>query len=256
MPHIDALVRKLRATGNLSEDDVAAIRRLPIQQKTLPAKSLILAEGDQPNHCTLVIQGFCLRSKTTDDGKRQILSMHMNGDIPDLRSLHLPVMDHDFWTLSESALGIIPHEPLRALTHERPSVADALWREALVDAAICREWIVNIGRRDASARLAHLVLELREKMVAAGLCNDNSFGLPITQQDLADALGITPVHVNRVLQSLRASGALDIKKSQVKLRDPEKLAAISAFSDTYLRSLIEPQAAQHVRETGVVPASR
>jgi CRP-like cAMP-binding protein len=234
MPHLEAMIRKLRQNTNLSQDDVDAIRGLPMHHKNLPANSLIVAEGDRPGQCCLIIKGFCARSKTSDEGRRQILSIHITGDIPDLQSLHLHVMDHDVRTLSACTLGFIPHDALRALTRARPVVAEALWRETLMDAAIFREWIVNVGRRSAAQRLAHFVLEVREKMAAAGLCTDHSFELPMTQLDLADALGLTPVHVNRVLQSLRSSGMLDIKRSEVRLGDPVKLKSLGGFDGMYL----------------------
>jgi CRP-like cAMP-binding protein len=234
MPHIDALVRKLRTTGNLSDNDVQAMRRLPVVQRDFAAKQAIFSEGDRPESCSLVVKGLCVRSKVTDEGKRQILSLHMCGEIPDLRTLHLPILDHDLCTQTACTIGFIPHEALRTLTRERPLVADALWREALVDAAVSREWIVNLGRRSAKRRLAHFILEMREKLSFAGLSAEDSFGLPITQTDMADALGLTPVHVNRVLKSLRESGVLDIKRNEVMLSDPEKLAAIGEFNAVYL----------------------
>src|ERR1043166_1078471 len=156
MPHLEAMIRKLRNNTNLEDDDIRAIRALPIHITQLEAATTIVKESDRPTQCCLMIEGYSARSKPTDHGKRQILSIHIPGDLPDLQSLHLHVMDHDFWTLSACTVGFIPHEALRALTRARPLVAEALWRETLVDAAIFREWIVNVGRRRAGARLAHL----------------------------------------------------------------------------------------------------
>src|SRR5436190_9166823 len=136
----ERLVRKLQITTALDADDVKAIERLPINAKELPAHTAIVREGERPAQSCLLIDGFVCRSKTTDAGKRQILSIHISGDIPDLQSLHLHVMDHDVTTLSRSTVGFITHDALRALTRERPRVADALWRETLIDAAVFREW--------------------------------------------------------------------------------------------------------------------
>src|ERR1041385_8496636 len=155
MAHLEAMIRKLRNSTNLEDDDIQSIRTLPIHIKELSADTSIVKERDLPTQCCLMIQGYGARSKTTDQGKRQILSVHIPGDIPDLQSLHLHVMDHDFATLGACKVGFIPHEAIRSLTRSHPRVADALWRETLVDAAIFREWIVNLGRRNAAQRMAH-----------------------------------------------------------------------------------------------------
>jgi CRP-like cAMP-binding protein len=231
---LEALILKLRNNTNLDKDDIGAIKTLPMSVKKLPARTSIVAEGDRPAHCCLMIVGFAIRSKTTDEGRRQILSIHIPGDIPDLQTLHLKVMDHDFRTLSPCTIGYIPHDALRTLTRARPMIAEALWRETLVDSSIFREWIVNVGRRPAAQRLAHLLLELRERLAVVGLADSRQYELPMTQSDLADALGLTSVHVNRVMQALRADGVLDMKKFTVKLGDAEKLMAIGDFNQLYL----------------------
>jgi CRP-like cAMP-binding protein len=233
------MVRKRRNNSNLDEDDIQAICALPIHVRELSANTSILKEGDRPDRCCLMIEGFSIRSKTTNLGKRQILSIHIPGDIPDLQTLHLHVMDHDFTSLSACTVGFIGHAAVRALTRSRPLVAEALWRETLVDAAIFREWIVNVGRRQASQRLAHLVLEMRQRLAAVGRGGNGNYELPMTQSDLADALGLTPVHVNRVLKALRADGLVNIRNDVVTLGDAEKLMEIGDFSDEYLHQ--DPQ---------------
>jgi CRP-like cAMP-binding protein len=234
MPHLEAMIRKLRNSTNLDPDDIDAIKALPIHIRDLPPNAAILREGDQPSQSCLMIEGYSVRSKTTEQGKRQILSIHIPGDIPDLQTLHLQVMDHDFKSLSACTVGFISHESLRALTRSRPLVAEALWRETLVDAAIFREWIVNVGRRPAGARLAHLIIEMRHRLAAIGRAGNGHYELPMTQADLADALGLTPVHINRVLQALRADGVMDIRKYVVTLGDAEKLMQHGDFSGVYL----------------------
>jgi len=186
----------------------------------------------------LLIEGFACRSKTTDAGKRQILSIHIPGDIPDLQSLHLHVMDHDVTTLSRATVGFIPHEALRALTRERPTVAEALWRETLIDAAVFREWIVNVGRRSAVVRLAHLLAEIGRRLQTMGLAPGDRFELPMTQLDIADALGLTPVHVNRVVQELRRAGLLELRKQSVFLPDVPRLKEVGDFDDLYLHERV------------------
>jgi len=234
MSHLDAMIRKLRNDTDLDDDDIQAIRALPIHVKKFPAHASIVNEGDRPTQSCLMIEGYSTRSKTTDHGKRQILSVHIPGDIPDLQSLYLHVMDHDFGTLSACTVGFIPHEALRALTRSRPLVAEAMWRDTLVDAAIFREWIVNVGRRPAGARLAHFIMEMRERLAMIGRPANGEYELPMTQADLADALGLTPVHVNRVVQALRAGGVMDMRRQIVTVGDAEKLIEIGDFSSLYL----------------------
>jgi CRP-like cAMP-binding protein len=232
--HLETLIRKLRISTNLDAADLAAIQTLPIHLKEVSAGTPVALEGDRPSTCCLVIEGFTVRSKTTNRGRRQILSVHIAGDIPDLQSLHLQVMDHDFKALSDCTLGFIGHEAIRMLTRSRPMVAEALWRETLVDAAIFREWIVNVGQRAANQRMAHFILEMRRRLTLVGLAADSQFELPMTQMDLADALGLTPVHVSRVMKALRTGGLLEFRKYVVRLGDAEALIKMSEFDDRYL----------------------
>ena len=165
----ESLIRKLRATTSLGPDDVEAVERLPINTKKLPAQAAIVREGVRPAVCCLILEGFACRSKTTDIGKRQILSVHIPGDIADLQSLQLQVMDHDLTTLSRCRLAFIAHEALRTVTREQPLIAEALWRETLIDAAVFREWIVKVGCRPAAARMAHFIAEVGKWLEAVGL---------------------------------------------------------------------------------------
>src|SRR3954466_8447923 len=151
----DRLIRKLQITTALDAEDVRALERLPIHVKEVAAHTAIVREGERPAQCCLLVDGVICRSKTTDAGKRQILSIHISGDIPDVQSLHLHVMDHDMTTLSRSTVGFIGHDAMRAVTRERPIVAEALWRETLIDAAVFREWIVNVGGAPAPQPPAH-----------------------------------------------------------------------------------------------------
>src|SRR5215207_8973639 len=147
MPFAEALIRKLSSNNVLDAGDIEAIDALPFTGKSVRSRQRIVADRERPSACCLVIRGFLFRSKTTPDGQRQILSIHIPGDIPDLHSLHLHVMDHDLVALTECTLGFIDHGAINELCAIRPSVAAALWRETLIDAAFFREWIVNVGRR-------------------------------------------------------------------------------------------------------------
>jgi CRP-like cAMP-binding protein len=230
----DLLVRRLRLDSVLSDEGVSAIGSLPFHIKDFPARTAISREHDRPSQSCLIVSGLVCRAKVTDGGARQILSFHIPGDVPDLQSLHLEVMDHDLIALSDTRVAFIPHQELRRIARERPDIAEALWRETLIDASIFREWIVNVGRRDATQRMMHLLYEVGFRMKAMGLGDIGSFRMPITQIDLSDALGLSPVHVNRVLQSLRKEGLLDFKGSTVTIKDVNRVAAMSDFDPLYL----------------------
>jgi CRP-like cAMP-binding protein len=229
----DMMVRRLRTNSTISDDDAAAIRALPATVKELPAETAFAREGKRPTHCCVIMRGFAFRSKTTEDGKRQILSFHPAGDMPDLHGLLLNKMDHDLVTLSAAQVGFIEHRHVNQLIESRPTIARALWRETVVDASIFREWIVCLGTK-APARLAHLLAEMRARLTAVGLAADDHFEFPITQTELAEALGISAVHVNRVIQSFRSAGLLTIQRSKVTLNDFEQVMRIGCFNDLYL----------------------
>ncbi|MBU6458404.1 MAG: Crp/Fnr family transcriptional regulator [Bradyrhizobium sp.] len=238
-----ALLTKLMLSNHLDGADVQAIQRLPIRTQDVKARHVIVADGDRSTECSLLVEGFAFRSKTTPDGERQTVSMHIPGEIPDLQSLHLNVMDHDLIALTPCVIGFISHGSLKALNIERPNIAAALWRTTLIDAAILREWIVNVGRRSATARTAHLLLALHHRLRAIGMAQDGEFGLPVTQTDLADCLGLSAVHVNRVLQLLRAEGLLTVSRlpsgrrrarSEFHLLQQEKLEELAGFDPAYL----------------------
>lgn len=234
-----ALLAKLRVRNYLDAEDVRAIEALPIVAREFEANSRIVAEGERPRHCCLLAHGFAVRSKTTMNGKRQILSLHLPGDIPDLQSLHLHVMDHDLFTLTPCSTGFIAHEAVKALCRRRPAVADALWRETLVDAALFREWIVNLAARPAGVRLAHLIAETRHRLASIGQAEDGAFNMPLTQAELAQCLGLSDVHINRMLKELRQQGLIELKRSNVQLLDVPRLEALGQFEASYLHSAPE-----------------
>jgi len=228
------MLRRLMVVSGLDEPDIAAIRALPIAVRQWEAGRTIVADGERPTECCLVVEGFCVRSKTTINGQRQILSIHIPGEIPDLQSLHLHRMDHDLISLAPSTLGFISHTSLRALTREKPNVAEVLWRETLIDSAIFREWIVNVGQRPATSRLAHTVVELRRRLAVTGRAAGDTIEMPLTQEQIGEALGITPVHANRVIRQLREERIVDISRGRAVVLDEAKLAELAQFDDRYL----------------------
>jgi CRP-like cAMP-binding protein len=230
------MVRRLKSITALSSQDVEALENLPVQTKVVKTGHPIVMTGDRPAECCLIIDGFVLRAKSTAEGKRQILAIHQPGDIPDLQSLYLHVLDHDVTTLTESVLGFIPHPPLRDLIRARPTIAEALWRDTLIDAAIFREWILNVGQRDARSRIAHLLLEILTRLRLIDRVKDNSFRFPITQSQLGEAVGLTSVHVNRTIQELRSEGLIEMSGGTVLIKQEEKLSKLAGFDPLYLHT--------------------
>jgi len=229
----DRLLRKLATTTALSNDDLAALLALPVTVRQAPADSDLILQGERPAHCTLLLEGFACRYKLAPDGRRQILSLHVPGDMPDIQSLQVVSMDHGLAALRPSRIANIAHVHLVELMDARPAVATALWRETLVDAAIYREWLFGLGRREASTRLAHLVSETVARFASVGL-PEQAAALPLKQVQLADALGLSPVHVNRVLRELRERGLLGPSRSSIEVRDRAGLAEFCAFNEGYL----------------------
>jgi CRP-like cAMP-binding protein len=237
------LIRKLESIFVLTDEERRALENLPMQIAVIKDDQDIVREGDSPSRSCLILSGFTCTYKVTAEGKRQIVSFNIPGDIPDLQSLHLKVLDNGISTLSPCRVGFIPHEALRDVCARYPRIASGLWRETLIDAAIFREWMTSIGRREAYIRIAHLLCELLVRMKAVGLAEEHSCDLPITQAEFSDALGLTTVHVNRVLQALRADGLIQSKGTRLSVPDWNKLMEAGEFDPGYLHLVQEDAAA-------------
>jgi CRP-like cAMP-binding protein len=182
----------------------------------------------------VLLEGFAYRSKTASDGARQIFSFHCRGEIPDLQSLYLKTMDHDLASLSPARVGFVQHSDLRALCVRFPRVGATLWRETLIDGAVFREWMLGIGRRSAAERIGHLLCEMFIRLDAAGLARHGTVPLPITQEQLGDALGLSTVHVNRSLQILRSNEFITLSAGTLTILDWDRLSNFSDFDPLYL----------------------
>jgi CRP-like cAMP-binding protein len=233
-PVIERVVRRFETRGPLDEADRAAIRGLPFAYRTLEPSSYLVREGEPPEHCALLLTGFAYRHKVTGDGERQILALHMPGEFLDLQNSFLEVADHNVQALTRIDVANLPVPALRRLAEAHPLVARAMWIDTLIESAIFREWIVNVGRRDATSRLAHLLCEFTLRLEAAGLASDGRYELPMTQEQLADATGLTAVHVNRVLKELGRQGLISRDKRAIQITDWEGLRAVGDFSPRYL----------------------
>ena len=229
------LIRKLESIATLTAQECEAVQNLPARIRTLGSGQDMVRDGDTPSHCCLILDGWLCRYKLLDEGRRQIFSFHIPGDLPDLQSLHVPVMDHSIGTLTEATVALVPHESLRELILRFPRLGTVLWRDTLIDAAIFREWMIGMGRKSAYARIAHLFCEMYLKLEAVGLAGEHRCPLPITQLELADALGLSNVHVNRVLQALRAEGLITLRSSTLVVHAWDELCRSSEFDPTYLR---------------------
>jgi len=229
------LIRKLERLSRLDDADRDAIRRLPCRTRSVPAQAYLLRERDIPTEYILLIEGYACRSTMLDDGPRQIVSFHLPGDILDLQNLMPHAADQDLQTITPATVALIPNEGIHALIREHPLVGRALWFDCLVDAAILREWVLNVGRRDARARIAHLLCEFVTRVEAAGLATLESIHLPMTQEVIGDATGLTPLHVNRMMSAMRAVGILIRNGRDVRIADWAGLRAAAGFDPAYLR---------------------
>lgn len=234
LPHAGVLVRKLESIFRLSEDERAAIERLPLKVREVRAGEVFVREGDRPSQCCVVLSGMVARQKVVSNGRRQIFMFHIAGDVPDLQSLHIDVMDHEIAALMPGHVALVPHTVVRALTDKFPRITSALWRDTLIDAAVFRAWLVNIGQRSAYSRIAHLFCELTVRARAVGLDQDGIDHLP-TQQEIGDALGMSLVHVNRTMRELRENGLVSTEgRRRLTILDWPGLQQAAEFDPSYL----------------------
>jgi len=233
-PTLQPMVRKLSLWYALDAKDIIALLALPHVVRSLKAGQFVAWDGDTPQHSCLLISGFAIRHKIAGNGARQILSVHMRGDLVDLHNAVLRVADHSIQMLTAGDVAMIPFEAIRDIAVERPNVAAALWYETLVDGSIFREWIVNVGRRDARTRIAHLLCELALRQEIAGLGDRLVYQMPMTQEQLSDAVGLTPVHVNRMLMGLGKDGLIRRDHRSITVMDWAALAKAGDFEPRYL----------------------
>jgi CRP-like cAMP-binding protein len=232
-------VRKLESITDLSIEERDALSRLPLIIKEIRAGEDIVRYGGRPSHCCLLIEGFIYRYKLIGEGRRQIFSFHTPGDIPDLQSLHLKVLDHSLATLTMAKVALIQHDHLRNLNFRFPGIGNALWRDTLIDGSIFREWMAGIGQRSALSRIAHLFCEIYFRLNAVGLADGHSIPFPVTQEQIGDSLGLSTVHVNRSLQKLRSSGLITLRGGTLAIEDWPGLQKVAEFDPIYLHQEVD-----------------
>ena len=228
------MLAKLDRRGRFGEADREALLALPYQVRRVAAGTNLIRDGDRPEHCCALLSGFAYRHKITGEGGRQVIAIHMEGDFVDLQNSMLDVADHNVQMLTDGDVAFVPRAAIRDLALARPAVAIALWTDTLIDSAIFREWVVNVGRRDARARIAHLLCEFSLRLEAAGLAENHRYELPMSQEQLADCTGLTPVHVNRILRQLGEEGLIGRNKRSVVIEDWERMREVGDFNDRYL----------------------
>lgn len=231
---IEALSLALDLHEPVGDHERDALKKLPVRSARIAAGKDIIRQGDRPTESCLLVEGILCRYKTLAQGQRQILSFHFPGEVPDLQSFHLHQMDHSLCALSDARLAYIPHSAITALLHDAPAMAAILWKATLVDASIFREWLAGVGRRSAPERMAHLFCELFVRMKLLGLVPGKRLHFPVTQTDLADALGLSLVHVNRTLQELRREGLISWIARDFVIEDWPRLKNFANFDPSYL----------------------
>jgi CRP-like cAMP-binding protein len=231
---LDLLVRKLQQHHELSAEDCDAVRALPHKLRLVEPATYLVREGERPRICTVLCTGFAFRQKLTGDGARQIIALHIPGEALDFQNLHLDVSDHNVQMLTRGKVADIPVPAVQEIAERRPNVGHAILVTTLVEASIFREWVLNVGRRDARSRLAHLLCEFAVRLEEQGLSEDQGYELPMTQEQLADATGLTAVHVNRVLKSLDADGLIARNRRNISFPDWRALRDEADFNTRYL----------------------
>lgn len=227
-------LRQLESLVALEPEDIRIAQGLIGPSRAIEARADIVEEGRDHGVCTVLLEGLACRYKALDDGRRQILSLHVPGEILDLHSAMLGRLDYSVATLSRCRVAPIPAETLLEALDRRPNLRQAFWRATLLDGALLRAWLVAVGQRPAHERVAHLFCEVDARLAAAGVAKGDSFDFPITQEELADALGLSVVHVNRVLQRLRRDGLITLRARKLSIHDREALRRLGGFDGRYL----------------------
>lgn len=232
---LEPMVRSLARRVPLDADDRQAVLQLPHVVKKIERHHFIVRERERATHSCVMLSGYSVRSKVVGTGHRQIVAVHMTGDLVDLQNSLLQVADHSVQAITASRVATIPRQEIVRLSEERPAVGRALWIDTLVEGSISREWVTNIGRRDARTRVAHLLCEFAVRLRVAGLANDNHYELPMTQEQLADATGMTSVHINRTIKGLEAEGLITRPHARaIQFTDWRRMAEVGDFDSNYL----------------------
>lgn len=237
----NVLVQKLAIRDTISADERRVLDRAIVRVREVPRDQDIVRDGARVNESVLLLDGMAARYKMLGGGRRQISAIHVAGDFVDLHSFLIKVMDHGVTALTTCTVALVPHETLKEITETSPHLTRMLWLSTLIDAAVYREWITNMGQRAALERAAHLLCEIFVRLRAVDRTDGMSFRLPLTQAGLGDALGLSLVHVNRVVQGLRAQGLVSWEGRIVTILDWRRLQEVAEFDPGYLHLDPEPR---------------
>lgn len=231
---LDPMIRKLGLWKALGADERAAVLALPHKVEELSPGAYVVREGQATTSSCLLLSGFTFRQKTSRRGARSINAVHMPGDVVDLQNSLLGRADHSVQALTRTTIARIPREAIVTAAIKYPSLGMAMWYDTLVDASIFREWILNNARRDAQTRIAHLICEFGVRLESLGLGARSSYEFPMTQEQLADACGLTPVHINRSLRDLEERGLITRTARFLCVADWSRLKQAGEFEVDYL----------------------
>ena len=201
---------------------------------TFERDEFMVREDERIHYSSLILEGFACRAKYNEDGSRQITQLQIPGDFVDLHSYPLEVLDHSIVALTNCKIAKLHHKDITDLIDHHPRLARILWFSTMVDAAMHREWIQNIGSREGKARIAHLICEIHARAEVVGLANGGTMAFPLTQAQLGECLGFSQIHVNRLLRMLREDGFLTFKEKTVTIHKMEEFCALADFDANYL----------------------
>jgi CRP-like cAMP-binding protein len=232
---LEPLLRRWQRSVPLSNDDKRALMSLPWVRRPFGRDTYLVREGEPPTTCSVLINGFAFRQKLVSDGARQIISIHIPGEFLDIQNMLLEIADHNVQCLTRCMIALVPRASLLTLMANWPNLQKAIWLGTVIDSSIFREWVVNVGRRDARERIAHLLCELAARLRAADPGSDGAnYDFPLTQEQIADCTGLTAVHTNRTLQGLRRDGLISLSSSRLTILDWDRLAEVGDFNERYL----------------------
>lgn len=231
---ITAHLKKLRVRADLSPEDERLICGLVSETHRVGSDQTVIRAGQELNSSVLLIDGWMVRSKDLPSGERQVMELHVAGDFADLHGFTLKRLDHDVVTVSECTIGVVPHERLMQISDHHPHLARLYWLSTNIDASITREMALSLGQRSAISRMAHLFCELHVRLSIVGKTHGNGFDFPLTQRELSECLGLTPVHVNRTLQELRRQGLIEAANRNITILDKRRLESVAEFDPGYL----------------------
>jgi CRP-like cAMP-binding protein len=238
---IEYLIRKIELRDQLSDEEKRILSAAIGPARDVGPNRDIIREGDRPTESTLVLEGYTLRQQVLTEGARQITAIHIPGDFVDLHSFLIKTMDHSVTTLTPCKIAGVPHVKLQEICEQHPHLARLLWLLTLIDAAIHRRWLTAMGRQSALAHTAHLLCEMYVRQKEILPLTDATFRMPLTQAKLADVLGLSAVHTNRIVRDLREGGFVDWQGDRVTVRDWEGLSELAEFDPTYLSMQKEPR---------------